>query len=46
MEVNTGAEVFLNSEGTREPLFQLIQEAQSSVILKIYTEEVRNARSR
>ena len=40
MEVDTGAEVSLISEGTRESLFPLMQPAQSSVILKTYTEEV------
>ena len=40
MEVNTGAEVSLISEGTCESLFPLMQPAQSNVILKTYTGEV------
>ena len=40
MEIDTGAEVSLISEGTRESLFPLMQPAQSSVILKTYTGEV------
>ena len=40
MEVDTGAEVSLISEGTRESLFPLMQPAQSSIILKTYTGEV------
>ena len=40
MEVDTGTEVSLIFEGTRESLFPLMQPAQSSVILKTYTGEV------
>ena len=40
MEVDTGTEVSLISEGTRESLFPLMQPAQSSIILKTYTGEV------
>ena len=40
MEFDTGAEVSLISEGTRESLFSLMQPAQSSIILKTYTVEV------
>ena len=40
MEVDTGAEVSLISEGTRESLFSMMQPAQSSVILKTYIGEI------
>ena len=40
MEVDTGAEVSLFSEGIYESLFPMMQPAQSSVILKTYTGEV------
>ena len=40
MEVDTGAEVSLISEDTKKSLFPLMQPAQSSIILKTYTEEI------
>ena len=40
MEVDTGTEISLISEGTCESLFSMMQPAQSSVILKTYTGEV------